>query len=59
MPIRQEAAGLISVSRLLTVTEVAPVIKEDTDDDQILECAMTAGSDYIVTGDKFSCVWLE
>jgi uncharacterized protein len=28
------------------------VIKEDPDDDRILECAVSAGSDYIVTGDK-------
>jgi uncharacterized protein len=27
------------------------VIKEDPDDDRILECAVAAGSDYIVTGD--------
>jgi uncharacterized protein len=28
------------------------VIKEDPADDRILECAVSAGSDYIVTGDK-------
>ncbi len=28
------------------------VIKEDPDDDRILECASAAGSDLIVTGDK-------
>ena len=28
------------------------VIKEDPPDDRILECAVSAGSDYIVTGDK-------
>jgi len=28
------------------------VIKEDPDDDRVLECAVSAGSDYIVTGDK-------
>src|SRR5207302_4965442 len=28
------------------------VIKEDPPDNRILECAVTAGSDYIVTGDK-------
>jgi uncharacterized protein len=28
------------------------VITEDPDDDRILECAVSAGSDYIVTGDK-------
>jgi putative PIN family toxin of toxin-antitoxin system len=28
------------------------VIKEDPDDDRILECAVAGGADYIVTGDK-------
>jgi putative PIN family toxin of toxin-antitoxin system len=28
------------------------VVKGDPDDDRILECASTAGSDYIVSGDK-------
>jgi putative PIN family toxin of toxin-antitoxin system len=28
------------------------VVKEDPDDNRILECAVTAGSEYIVTGDK-------
>ena len=28
------------------------VITEDPNDERILECAVSAGSDYIVTGDK-------
>ena len=28
------------------------VVNEDPDDDRILECAVSVGSDYIVTGDK-------
>ena len=28
------------------------VIKEDPDDDRILECGVSGGSDYIVTGDN-------
>jgi predicted nucleic acid-binding protein len=28
------------------------VIKEDPPDNRILECPSTAGSDYVVTGDK-------
>jgi putative PIN family toxin of toxin-antitoxin system len=28
------------------------VVKQDPDDDRILECAVSAGSQYIVTGDK-------
>ncbi len=28
------------------------VVKADPEDNKIIECAVTAGSDYIVTGDK-------
>lgn len=28
------------------------VIKEDPPDDRVLECAVSSGADYIVTGDK-------
>ena len=28
------------------------VVKEDPSDNRVLECAVSAGSDYIVTGDK-------
>ena len=28
------------------------VVKDDPDDDKIVDCAATAGSDYLVTGDK-------
>jgi putative PIN family toxin of toxin-antitoxin system len=28
------------------------VVKDDPDDNRIVECAVSAGSDYIVTGDK-------
>ena len=33
-------------------TETLNVIKEDPDDDRILECAATAKSDFIVSEDK-------
>jgi predicted nucleic acid-binding protein len=33
-------------------TETLHVIKEDPDDDRILECAATAKSDFIVSEDK-------
>ncbi len=50
----------LAVSRKF-ITEVAQtvhpstrleVIREDPDDDRILECAVAAGSDYIVSGDN-------
>ncbi len=32
--------------------EALSVVKDDADDNRIIECAAAAGSDYIVTGDK-------
>jgi putative PIN family toxin of toxin-antitoxin system len=39
-------------ARVVTPAVQLDVIKEHPADNRILECAMTAGSDYIVTGDK-------
>jgi putative PIN family toxin of toxin-antitoxin system len=39
-------------TRLVTAKETLNVIAEDPDDDRILECAVTSGSDVIVTGDR-------
>jgi putative PIN family toxin of toxin-antitoxin system len=36
----------------VTPKTILEVVKEDPDDDRILECASAAGSDYIVSGDK-------
>jgi putative PIN family toxin of toxin-antitoxin system len=48
-----EARALImEAARTITPTVQLDVIKEDPPDNRILECALTAGSNYIVTGDK-------
>jgi uncharacterized protein len=48
-----EARAVIGeAARTVTPAVQLSVIKEDPDDDKILECAVSAGSDYIVTGDK-------
>ena len=39
-------------ARTVTPAVQLDVVKEDPDDNKILACAVTAGSDYIVTGDK-------
>jgi putative PIN family toxin of toxin-antitoxin system len=41
-----------SYTHHVTPTETLDVIKIDPSDNRILECAATAKSDYIVTGDK-------
>jgi uncharacterized protein len=48
-----EAKQIIGVAARTVKPVVQPdVIKADADDDRILECAVSAGSDYIVTGDS-------
>lgn len=39
-------------ARIVTPAVRLDVVTADPDDDKIVECAVTAGSDYIVTGDK-------
>lgn len=41
-----------NITRLVVPSESVDVIKEDQDDNRILECALEAGSAYIVSGDK-------
>jgi len=43
---------LLSLSNQVTPTQTLNVIAEDEADDRILECAVEAGSEYIVTWDK-------
>jgi putative PIN family toxin of toxin-antitoxin system len=48
-----EARGIVTGAvRTITPTVQLDVIKEDPDDNRILECAVTAGSHYIITGDN-------
>ena len=43
---------IVSVANRVTPAQTLDVIKEDPDDNGILECAVESGSDYIVTCDK-------
>jgi putative PIN family toxin of toxin-antitoxin system len=43
---------LLSISNHVRPSQTVNVIKEDPDDDRILECAVAAESDYIVSEDK-------
>ena len=45
-------ARLKAIARTVTPSVQLDVIKEYPDDNHILECAVSAGADYIVTGDK-------
>jgi uncharacterized protein len=49
----EEATTLIlRFARLVAPAHTLDVVKHDADDNRIVECAVTAGSEYIVTGDK-------
>jgi predicted nucleic acid-binding protein len=43
---------IANIANLVVPTQTIHVIKEDPDDNRILECAVTAGADVIVTYDK-------
>jgi putative PIN family toxin of toxin-antitoxin system len=48
-----EAKAIVAeAARVVTPAVKLEVVKDDPDDDKILECAVSGGSDYIVTGDK-------
>lgn len=49
---RDARAKLLSLGNHVSPTVTLSVIKEDPDDDRILECAATAASDFVVTEDK-------
>jgi putative PIN family toxin of toxin-antitoxin system len=43
---------LLDITDCIRPTVTLDVVRDDPDDNKILECAQTANSDYIVTGDK-------
>jgi putative PIN family toxin of toxin-antitoxin system len=52
----QEVAEAIAIvrdaARIVRPSVTLDVVKDDPDDNRIVECAVSAGSDFIVTGDK-------
>jgi uncharacterized protein len=48
-----EARQIVAArARTIRLSVQLGVVKDDPDDNRIIECAVSAGSDYIVTGDK-------
>ena len=43
---------LLAITEVVEPMEILNVIDDDPDDNRILECAVEAGADYIITGDK-------
>lgn len=50
--VQDARAKLLSLSNHVSPAVTLSIIKEDPDDDRILECAATAKSDFIVSEDK-------
>lgn len=44
--------GYSELATVVVPAQIAPTIKEDADDDQVLACALAAQADVIVSGDK-------
>ena len=44
--------SILEFCQIVKVIEKITYIKDDTDDDKILECAVSADCDYIISGDK-------
>lgn len=44
--------GYAELATLVTPMPISPAILRDPDDDHVLACALTAGADLIVSGDK-------
>jgi putative PIN family toxin of toxin-antitoxin system len=49
--LREAEQDIRSYTRLSNPTQILDVIQADPPDNRVLECAITAKSDYIVTGD--------
>lgn len=50
--IDEARSTISSITRHVVPTEKLDVVKSDPDDNKIVECAVAAGSDYLVTGDN-------
>ena len=48
---REIAPRLLAFTKYVLPLEALDVVKDDPDDNRILECAKAAGSDFVVTGD--------
>ena len=49
-PLAEAESQMRAIGHLVTPNQAVDVVKNDPDDNRILECALAAGSDYVVTG---------
>jgi uncharacterized protein len=50
--VEEARQAILSVADMVSEGHILDIVKEDPDDNRILECALTAGADAIVSGDK-------
>src|SRR3989344_4440628 len=50
--IESQIALILEYSKIVKPANTIQAIKDDPDDNKIIECAVTANADYIVTGDS-------
>ena len=50
--VREASVAIQEFSKLVRPQEVVHVITEDEPDNRILECALEAGADFVITGDQ-------
>jgi putative PIN family toxin of toxin-antitoxin system len=44
--------ALVSLVTIVADVNIAPVVRDDPDDDKVLACAVSAEADYLITGDS-------
>lgn len=52
LSIEELVLGYAELATVVTPAQIAPTIKADADDDQVLACALAVQADVIVSGDK-------
>lgn len=52
LSIEELVMGYAELATVVEPAQIAPTIKADADDDQVLACALSAQADVIVSGDK-------
>ncbi|MGH9637293.1 MAG: putative toxin-antitoxin system toxin component, PIN family [Candidatus Angelobacter sp.] len=50
--LKEAMASLRDFTQLVTPAQTLHVIREDPDDDRVIECAVASGSQFIISGDK-------
>jgi putative PIN family toxin of toxin-antitoxin system len=50
--IQETRRRIKAIARTVTPSVQLDVVKEDPADNRVLECAVSSGADYVVTGDK-------